>query len=100
MSEKIPKYPVGSLVQHRASGQRALIIHVEAIGDPYVSHHRYHLEYGINKTTVIYSDMMDLRFLPVDNNLWLTYYQQASAAPSPSEPAPAAPLEAAPLPPA
>lgn len=97
MSEKIPKYPIGSLVEHRASHERALIVGCDTWNDD-SAYWRYHLEYGIDKFAERHGSDLDKKFVRVvqSNTTWYP----SSALPAPPETAPAAPPEASPPQPA
>lgn len=96
MSERTPKYPIGSMVMHRASGERAIITQVETYcEDP--DDWSYYLEHGIDRWAKCYGCVLDQRFVPVDENGYRVFtFSRSSAAPSPASPESATPLEAAP----
>lgn len=64
VSEKNPKYPIGSLVAHRASMERALVVRVDTYSDE-SKYWTYYLEFGIDKCASYSEELMDERFLPV-----------------------------------
>lgn len=52
MSDKTPMWPIGSIFSHKASGERALLVHVDTWTDDRDCW-SYKLSYGIEKLVVL-----------------------------------------------